>query len=152
MTRLYENIVKGMAPESIKKKRHVLDNEPDVGKLKLKEGSIIEYIPSYNNLFNKGKMKVFPLQTLEEIIVDPSKYNHTKKVVQEQIQRRKERESRSWTSHAAKSHRAPRTRQLMEQGQVLGSKYRFQKRNVQVATLGDQESSDSDEDAMMSVA
>ena len=74
LTRLYDNIVREMAPENIRKHRHILDHEPDIGKLKIKEGSIIEYIPSYNNLFNKGKMKVFPLQRLEEIMVDPSKY------------------------------------------------------------------------------
>ena len=61
MTRLYDRILRGMSPEAIKKKSHVLDREPDVGKLKLKQGSIMEYIPTYNNLFNKGKLKVFPL-------------------------------------------------------------------------------------------
>ena len=50
-----------MSVENLRKKRNVVDNEPEIGKLKLKEGSILEYIPSYNNLFNKGKLKVFPL-------------------------------------------------------------------------------------------
>ena len=106
-----------MSPDEIKKKRHVLDNVQDIGKLKLKQGSIMEYIPTYNNLFNKGKLKVFPLQSLEEIMVDPSKYNHTREIVNEQIAKRKERESRS--HHHMKTMRLPHTKT------VLGSKYRF---------------------------
>ena len=50
-----------MSAENLLKKRNVVDNEPEIGKLKLKEGSIMEYIPSYNNMFNHGKTKVFPL-------------------------------------------------------------------------------------------
>lgn len=50
-----------MSVENLRKKRNIIDKEPDIGKFKLKEGSIIEYIPTYNNLFNKGKQKVFPL-------------------------------------------------------------------------------------------
>ena len=70
-----------MSAENLQKKRNIIDKEPDIGKFKLKEGSIIEYIPTYNNLFNKGKQKVFPLQSLEEIVKDPAKYNHTKNII-----------------------------------------------------------------------
>ena len=70
-----------MSQENLRSKINVMDNVPDIGKLKLKQGSIVEYIPKFNDLFNKGKLKVFPLQSLEEIAADPSKFNHTKKIV-----------------------------------------------------------------------
>ena len=81
LTNLFERIKGQMSYENLRKKRCVVDECPEIGKLKINEGSILEYMPSYNNLFNKGKFKVFPLQSLEEIVSDSSKYNHTKRVV-----------------------------------------------------------------------
>lgn len=81
MTRLYENLIDKMEPDRLRGKYNIMDNVADVGKMKLKEGSILEYIPKYNDLFNLGKLKVFPLQSLEEIVVDPSRYDHTTKIV-----------------------------------------------------------------------
>ena len=92
MTRIIDKIRESMSHENLLKKRNIVDKEPEVGKLKLKEGSIMEYIPGYNNMFNKGKHKVFPLQSLEEIMVDNSKYTHTKKKVLENIAAKKEKE------------------------------------------------------------
>lgn len=107
MTRIFKKIKTEMSTENVMKKGrlNVMNKEPEIGKLKLKEGSLNEYIMGYNNLFNKGKRKVFPLQSLEEIVSDPSKFNHNKKVIAEMIQREKES--------------FPGTKD------VLGSKYRF---------------------------
>ena len=80
-SRLIGSIHRKMSREEIRKKRNVVDQEPDIGKFSLKQGSIIEYIPTYNELFNKGKQKIYPLQSLEEIVKDPTKYNHTRKVI-----------------------------------------------------------------------
>jgi hypothetical protein len=63
----------------------VVDNCAEIGKMKIKEGSIMEHIPAYNDFFNKGKKKIFPLQSLEEIVQDPSKFNHTLKIVNENL-------------------------------------------------------------------
>ena len=52
MTRIIEKIKNQMSDEAISMKRNIVDREPEIGKLKLKEGSIMEYIPSYNNMFN----------------------------------------------------------------------------------------------------
>ena len=52
MTRIIEKIKNQMSDEALSKKRNIVDREPEIGKLKLKEGSIMEYIPSYNNMFN----------------------------------------------------------------------------------------------------
>jgi hypothetical protein len=71
-------------------------------------------------LFNKGKLKIFPLQSLEEITVDPSKFNHNKKVIQEVIRAKKEQEKMDLKG-LAKSR---------SQKQIIGSKYRFQKSRV----------------------
>ena len=93
LTRIINKIKNQMSVENLRKKRNIIDKEPDIGKFKLKEGSIIEYIPTYNNLFNKGKQKVFPLQSLEEIVKDPAKYNHTKKIIQQSVQAEKDKKS-----------------------------------------------------------
>lgn len=77
MTSLIDKILdRGSAASIAKNERNVVDQTKDIGKFKLKEGSMIEYIPNYNDLFNKGKLKVFPLQSIEAIIADPSKQRH----------------------------------------------------------------------------
>ena len=84
-----------------------MDQEQDIGKFKLTEGSIMEYIPGYNNMFNKGKCKVFPLQSLEEIVVDPSKFNHTKKIILQNIQAKKEKEREKGNYSRSRSTQRP---------------------------------------------
>jgi len=49
----------------------VVDKEPEITPLNLVGGSILEHIPTYNELFNGNKSKVFPLQSLEQIVTDP---------------------------------------------------------------------------------
>lgn len=61
MTRIIEKIKDQMSAENLKKKRNVVDKEPDIGKMKLKDGSVMEHMPTYNDMFNEGKTKVFPL-------------------------------------------------------------------------------------------
>lgn len=61
-----------MSSEHLSKKNQtsVIDFNGEVGLLQIKEGSILEHIPTYNDLFNKGKSEVFPLQSLEQTVSD----------------------------------------------------------------------------------
>ena len=72
-----------MSTDNLQRQRklNVVDREAPLEKLQMRDGSLFAYNPGYNNLFNKGKCKVFPLQSLEEIVVDPSKFNHNKTVI-----------------------------------------------------------------------
>lgn len=56
------------------------------------KGSILELMPHYNNFWNNLKQKVFPLGTLEQIIKDPSKYNHTKEILQAELKKQERAE------------------------------------------------------------
>ncbi len=49
------------------------------------KGSILEYMPLYNNFWNDLKQKVFPLGSLEQIIKDPTKYKYTKDLIDKEL-------------------------------------------------------------------
>ena len=66
-------------------------------------------------------MKIYPLQRLEEIIADPSKYNHTRKIIKAQNKVKK----LIATQKLKKTDLKP----------ILGSKYRLQKSTTAVDHL-----------------
>ena len=72
-----------------KKRNNKDDSYKEIGKMKLKTGSVMERVPYYNDLFNNNKMKVFPLQSFEEIVTEPSKFNHTKRTLKNEEERKK---------------------------------------------------------------
>jgi len=41
-----------MSLANIRSKGNVVDKEDEIGQLSVTRGSLLEYIPSYNNLFN----------------------------------------------------------------------------------------------------
>eukprot|EP00347_Sterkiella_histriomuscorum_P023735 403333566 len=108
------------ANSTLKKQKNVQEEwEP----LQMK-GSILEYMPQYNNFWNDLKQKVFPLGTLEQIIKDPSKYNHTKDIMQNELKKQERAEvlkkqmSKKISSKLLDEYDAT-------QKKVIGSKYRF---------------------------
>ena len=53
--RLAKLIEAGMSYENLRKHGNIIDKEEEIGKMVINEGSMIEYIPNYNDMFNKRK-------------------------------------------------------------------------------------------------
>ena len=77
-----------MSQENLKRRNqtNIIDKEQDIEPLNLMAGSIIEHIPTYNELFNGGKTKVFPMQSLEQIVNDPQKFQYTLKAIKRNLE------------------------------------------------------------------
>ena len=103
-----------------------VDKEPEIEPLNIKSGSILDYIPTYNELFNNGKSKVFPLQSLEQVVSDPQKYNHTLRVVKKNVENKK-KIIRTQKMLMQRDIDIESHKKAIEDitGQTIGSKYRF---------------------------
>ena len=119
--RLVKFVERGMSYDNLRKHGNIIDKCDDVGRMSIDQGSLMMYIPNYNDMFNKRKLKIYPLQRLEQIVTDPSKYNRTKEVIKEQN----------------KIKKLLATQKLKESDlrAVVGSKYRFQKSSTGVHSL-----------------
>ena len=114
----------------------IVDKEPEIEPLNIKSGSILDYIPTYNELFNNGKSKVFPMQSLEQVVNDPLKYEHTLRVVKKNVENKKKliRTQKMLMQRDIDIESHKRAIESVT-GQTIGSKYRFQKSSVSVADL-----------------
>jgi len=111
-------IDKGMA-QPVRSRQIVDEWEP----LEMK-GTILEFMPQYNQFWNELKQKVFPLGALEQIIKDPSKYNHTKAVLEREA--RKVQKAEAIKKKLQRNFSTKNVDEFAEtQKKVIGSKYRF---------------------------
>ena len=83
-----KSLYRQMSQENLKRRNqtNIIDKEQDIEPLNLMAGSIIEHIPTYNELFNGGKTKVFPMQSLEQIVNDPQKFQYTLKAIKRNLE------------------------------------------------------------------
>lgn len=109
---------------------------PEIPPLML-SGSIVEHIPTYNDLFNNGKLKVFPLQSLEQLVTDPSKFEHTLTAVRSSLSLKQKlrKQQKLLMKREINLEQHKQAISDLSAAQTIGSKYRFQKSSVSVADL-----------------
>lgn len=87
-------------------------------------------MPQYNEFFNNHKTKLFPLESLETIIKDPTKYNMTKKILAEELEKQQKNQEREKLLAKSKDLMGDikKMKDLeTDDKKIIGSKYKFVK-------------------------